>query len=218
MLVGGNPSWPGDLVFSHDSILREELTGRVPRRAFIGRGILLSPRTVATAFHESGHAIAGFVLGRNVPKKISILPEDGSLGRTLNRPFPRWFRPELRLTTRTREALEIEMVTVLAGFAAEKRHTGKPNYFGSREDIATSNAYAALVAPDDVGAVPYRRWCAYRASQVVAEQWKAIEHLARALLAAGELRGRKLDAVLIAACRSVKRTREPARCRPRGRP
>jgi len=170
-------------------------------------GILPAPRTVAAAYHESGHAVAGFVLGRNVPKKISILPEVGSLGRTLNRPFPRWFRPELRLTTRTREVLEVEMVTVLAGFEAEKRHTGKPNYYGASGDLATAKVYAALVAPDDVGAVLYRRWCAYRARQIVADHWKAIVHLARALLVAGELRGCKLEAALIASCRPSTRAR-----------
>ena len=171
------------------------------------RAFTLSPRTVAVAYHESGHAVAGFVLGRNVPKKISILPEVGSLGRTLNRPFPRWFRPEQCLTARTREVLEVEMVTVLAGFEAEKRHTGKPNHYGASGDLATAKVYAALVAPDDVGAVLYRRWCTYRARQVVADHWKAIVHLARALLVAGELRGCKLEAALIASCRPSKRTR-----------
>lgn len=201
----------GGLVFSPDSILRGGLTGRVPKRAFVVEGTLLPPRVVATAYHECGHAIVGFVLGRNIPTKISILPEGTSLGRTLNRPFPRWFRPELRITARTREVLEIEMITVLAGFESERRHAGKPNYFGANNDFATAKVYASLVAPDAVGAVPYRRWCCYRARQVVAEQWEGIDHLARTLLTAGELFGRKLDVALIAACRPSTRARRCSR-------
>ena len=36
--------------------------------------------------------------------------------------------------------------------------------------------------------------------RAVAEHWKAIDRFARALLAAGELRGRELKAVIAAAC------------------
>jgi hypothetical protein len=43
---------------------------------------------------------------------------------------------------------------------------------------------------------------AYLAHRAVAEHWKAIDRFARALLAAGELRGRELKAVITAACSS----------------
>jgi hypothetical protein len=73
-----------ELDFCRDVILRGGIKGRVPRFVFVGRGTLISPATVATAFHEAGHAVVGFKLSGNVPLKISVIPEAGSLGRTHN--------------------------------------------------------------------------------------------------------------------------------------
>ena len=200
-VVDGKPTWPGKLEFNPEVILRGGRPGRIPKRAFVGRGGLHSPGTVATAYHEAGHAIVGFQLGRNMPRGISIHSQGSSLGRTQNRLFPRWFRPELRLPARTRHALETETATILAGFEAEKRHTGKPNYSGAGTDFAGARIYARLVASDDEGVTAYMGWCLYRARQAVVDNWPAIDCFARDLLERGELVGRELHVKLTLACR-----------------
>ena len=78
-VAGGSPSWPGELDFCPDVILRGGMEGRVPRFAFVGPGFLISPATVATAYHEAGHAVVGFKLSSNVPRKISVIPVGGSM-------------------------------------------------------------------------------------------------------------------------------------------
>jgi ATP-dependent Zn protease len=156
---------------------------------------------VATAYHEAGHATVGFQLRRNMPRGISIRPQGSSLGRTQNCSFPRWFRPELRLPARTRQALETETATIFAGFEAEKRYTGKPNYFGAGPDFEGAKVYARLVASDDEGVTAYIGWCLYRARQAVMDNWPAIDRFARDLLERGELFGRELHVKLTAACR-----------------
>jgi hypothetical protein len=200
-VVDGKPTWPGKLEFNPEVVLRGGRPGRIPKRAFVGRGGLHSPGTVAVAYHEAGHTIVGLKLGQSTPRKVSIHSEGASLGRTLNRAFPRWFRPELRLTPRTRHALEAEIATLLAGFEAERRYTGKPDYSGARPDFAGATFYARFVAADDEGVTAYTRWCGYRARQTVEDNWLAIDRFARDLLDAGELHGRKLTSRLSAACR-----------------
>jgi hypothetical protein len=210
-VVDGRLTWPGKLEFSPEVVLRGGRSGRIPKRAFVGRGVLHSPGTVATAYHEAGHAAVGFQLGRRMPRRISILPQGSSLGRMQNRSFPRWFRPELRLPARTRQALETEAATILAGFEAEKLYTGKPNYLGAGPDFEGAKVYARLVASDDEGVTAYIGWCLYRARQAVMDNWPAIDRFARDLLEKGELFGRELQAKLKAACRLGK-----GRERPRG--
>ena len=78
-VAGGDPSWPGGLDFCPDVVLRGGLMGRVPRFAFIGPGCLISQATVATAYHEAGHAVAGHHLTGNVPRSVSVIQEPGQI-------------------------------------------------------------------------------------------------------------------------------------------
>ena len=110
----------------------------------------------------------------------------------------------MSLPARTRQALETETATILAGFEAEMRHTGKPNYFGAGPDFEGAKVYARLVASDDEGVTAYMGWCLYRAHQAVMDNWPAIDRFARDLLERGELFGRELHAKLTAACRLAK--------------
>jgi Peptidase family M41 len=195
-VVDGHPSWPGELDLCSDVILRGGIKGTVPRFAFVGRGMLISPATVTTAFHESGHAVVGHQLTGDIPRKISVIPEGGSVGRTRNRPWPRSFRPEKRMTTRTRQRLEDETVTILAGFEAARRYTGRADPHGAGEDFKGAKVYSRLVVGDDAeGVAAYIEWCSYLARR----NWDQIGRFARRLADAGELEGRELKAALTSA-------------------
>ena len=182
------------------TLARPHLEGRVPRFAFVGPGCLISPATVATAYHEAGHAVVGLKLSGNVPLKMSVIPERGSVGRIHNCPWPRSFRPEKRMTALTRTRLEDETATILAGSAAELRYTGRANHLGAREDVKGAKVYARLVVGDDAeGLAAYIGWCLYLARKAVERNWAQIERFARRLADAGELEGTELEEALTAA-------------------
>jgi ATP-dependent Zn protease len=71
----------------------------VPRFAFIGPGCLISPATVATAYHEAGHAIVVYQLAGNVPRRISVIAKSRNLGRTDSPPMA----PHVKMPSLTRE-------------------------------------------------------------------------------------------------------------------
>ncbi|MGO9665310.1 MAG: hypothetical protein ACLP66_18570 [Polyangia bacterium] len=85
-VAGGDPSWPGGLDFCPDVMLRGGIKGRVPRFAFVGPGCLICATTVATAFHEAGHAVVGYQRAGNVPRRISVIAKSRNLGRTDSHP------------------------------------------------------------------------------------------------------------------------------------
>ncbi len=208
-VAGGSPSWPGELDFCADVVLRGGLKGRVPRFAFIGPGCLISQATVATAFHEAGHAVVGLKLSGNMPRKTSVIPVGGSMGRIRNCPWPRSFRPEKTMTPLTRVRIEDEITVVMAGSAAERRFTGRANHLGARDDLKAARVYARLVAGDDAqGVAAYIEWCRFLARRAVEQNWDQIARFARRLADAGELEGRELEAAL-----TSKRWAGPARNR-----
>lgn len=103
------------------------------------------------------------ILTGEVPKKISVIEgEAGSVGRVRNHLFPKSFRPEKSLTIRTRQRLVDETVTILAGFAAERKHTGKANCAGAGADFEGAKIYARLAAGGDPeGMAAYLKWCGH---------------------------------------------------------
>ena len=182
------------------TLARPHLEGRVPRFSFVGPGCLISQATVATAFHEAGHAVVGLKLSGNMPRKTSVIPVGGSMGRIRNCPWPRSFRPEKTMTPLTRVRIEDEITVVMAGSAAERRFTGRANHLGARDDLKAARVYARLVAGDDAqGVAAYIEWCRFLARRAVEENWKSIERFARRLADAGELEGRELKKALTSA-------------------
>jgi hypothetical protein len=162
--------------------------------------MLISRETVATAFHEAGHAVVGHQLTGEVPRKISVIPEGGSVGRIRNRPWPRSFKPLVRMTPLSRQRLEDETVKILSGFEAERRHTGRADHHGAAEDFKGAKVYAGLIVGDDAeGVAAYIKWCSYLARRAVEWNWEQIGRFARRLADAGELEGRDLKKALTAA-------------------
>lgn len=72
----------------------------------------------ATAFHEAGHAVAAHLLPElDMLRKVTIIPRGFSLGATS-------FIPQERVLV-TKERMENELITLLAGRVAERRRTGR---------------------------------------------------------------------------------------------
>lgn len=81
--------------------------------------VLSSKEKEVTAYHETGHAIVGYLMTECDPlKKITIISRGMSLGST-------WFVPDEDKHLITREKFEHEMASLLGGYVAEEMIYGQ---------------------------------------------------------------------------------------------
>ena len=74
---------------------------------------------VRSAYHEAGHAVACYLLGRRF-KRVTIVPDHESHGKV----FPhrlRNFHPDTSTTLRTRQRIETEITILFAGGLTEAK-------------------------------------------------------------------------------------------------
>jgi ATP-dependent Zn protease len=113
-----------------------------------------------TAYHEAGHAVISFALGRPV-KRVSIIPDEaeGSLGHCAHGVWPKSRRPDFNNDDRTRAFVENEIFILLAGSAAEAKARGRHNHVGARSDHANTVDLALSVyhSTDEARPVARRR-------------------------------------------------------------
>jgi hypothetical protein len=106
-------------------------------------------QTESTAYHESGHAVASYLLGRGI-RHVTVIESDDEFGHVANHSRgPRWIEAledaEYEasygrfINARTRRAVEIEIMISYAGGLTEAAFTG-----GQLEDVAAG-----------MGMVPY---------------------------------------------------------------
>ena len=126
-------------------------------------------RDPATAYHEAGHAVVALALGRPV-HKVSILPSRDKLG---------WCEYKKGVFRPSEDWLEREVLIALAGMAAEARHTG--TY--AREEAGRDLKFARSL-------LERRLLAKVEAMLGDDETWAAVEAVAAALLASGEISGR----------------------------
>ena len=99
------------------------------------------PVSVATAYHEAGHAVVALELDRPVVK-VSILPDRDRagichFGKAVTRPTEDW--------------IEREMLIALAGMAAEARHTGTYDREAAGRDLRYARSLSSGRAPSISG-------------------------------------------------------------------
>jgi hypothetical protein len=78
----------------------------------------------ATAVHEAGHAVMGYLLGIRFTQ-ISVVEEAGSLGRVAHKGPGEWFRPDIEVDSRVRNQIEKRVMTLLAGAETERAWYGR---------------------------------------------------------------------------------------------
>ena len=94
----------------------------------------------ATAFHEAGHAVAAHLLPElDMLRKVTIIPRGFSLGATS-------FIPQERVLV-SKERMENELVTLLAGRVAERRRTGRLST-GAANDLKQATEAAKRMVLD----------------------------------------------------------------------
>lgn len=135
----------------------------------------------ATAYHEAGHAVLAFMLGRPV-QCVSILADREHLGvcefgKEVYRPSEDW--------------LEREILIALGGIAAEARLTGVHAWDAAARDQQNVRRLAVQRAGERRAERLERRMLA-KAEHLLADEgsWRAVELIARELLSRREISGR----------------------------
>jgi len=153
----------------------------------------------ATAYHEAGHAVAGFALKRAFTK-VSIVPDDTTVGHCAFMPRPLKTPPEYRtVDSKFRNIMERRAMTYLAGGEAEQlfyrigkltgrvqKHLDVGNYIAWGLGIDNSHAVEALgwltKNRDDNELSAYLEWLGHRVRVILQDNWAAVEVLADRLL------------------------------------
>lgn len=138
-----------------------------------------------TAYHEAGHAVAAYVLGRDF-FSVSITSEGNSAGRCYFAARPETFDPWNR-DPATRSRLEIEVITDLAGGIAERIATGFDNLQGMASDVYAAMDTAIYVTSNETQRLAYLERAEARAESILRQHWGAVQALADALLRLGEI-------------------------------
>jgi len=134
-----------------------------------------------TAYHEAGHAVVAWLLGlkfQNVTVKPNI---DGTLGCLSKLNAPKWFRPEVEMTARTRVMAERRIVVFFAGRSAQEQFLGKQIRSGFESDYDAGVALAAYFCSDSDVADAYLNYCRTVSRAIVRRYWAEVATIATAL-------------------------------------
>jgi len=139
------------------------------------------PYDPATAYHEAGHAVMAMSLGRPI-RRVDVVARGNRLGtcefqKGIIRPTQDW--------------LEEQILILLAGMAAEARHTGADALGGASHDLRQVRRLATQRAGGRQ-AERYERRMLAKAENFLADDasWQAVEAIAAELLRLGTISGR----------------------------
>ena len=160
------------------------------------------------AFHEAGHAVMAFLLGRRI-RCASIRRRHGLSGHV---DFEHATCGIFEVAAEHRPLIESDVLVLLAGRAAEcERTLGSPP---SHAGLDRENARALLGILEDCDEVvsSWMRYLLVRAQSMLQEEWPLVYSVARALMRDEEIDGEGV-ARAVAEARERMATREPSNCR-----
>lgn len=144
-----------------------------------------SDQRTLTAYHEAGHAVIAIVTGRPV-NKVSIIPGGNKLGVCKMNKGRKKASPD---------ALEAELLILLAGLAAEGRKSGHYNLQGAAQDLHQAEKLALMRAgnPKQASKVLKRALDKVHHHLDQPANWQATKSIAQALLKTDSISGREAE-------------------------
>ncbi len=141
----------------------------------------------ATAFHEAGHAVMAFSLGR-VVSKVSIKPGQSAIGQS-NLGTCALGKGRSKAT---KDQLEDEVLILFAGMVAESHFTGQYNEQGAKQDLSTAYRMLEQRANNEKQLDRTRKRLLDKTDHILSEDGhaKAIELIADELIAKETVSGR----------------------------
>ena len=143
----------------------------------------------ATAYHEAGHAVAAFAMGKRF-KKVSVIPnsDEDSLGRVSGCGWKSKLNPEFDDGARVRNLVEAQIIILLAGPVAEAKLTGQFNHIGASKDYEYVVRYASYLTGSSDETTAYINWLIEKTKNVLSTyRWNALEQLADELIKRREI-------------------------------
>jgi hypothetical protein len=151
----------------------------------------------ATAYHEAGHAVAAFAVGRTVPS-IRVRPGDGFNGRVMMAGIGKLGPHGLVSTLRQRNIAEKTIIVCLAGGVAEKRFRADGQPVGDDDDREKAGQLLTLLGfHNDAQRRLFGRYLRRVARDVLAEHWYLVVILAGELVERGSMSGRAARGFLV---------------------
>ncbi|MDF1738394.1 MAG: hypothetical protein P1U86_04480 [Verrucomicrobiales bacterium] len=140
---------------------------------------------ILTAYHEAGHAVIAIVVGRPV-NKVSIVPGGNRLGTC---------KMSKGRKKASQDALEAELLILLAGLAAEGRKSGRYNMQGAAQDLRNAEKLAQFRAGNPGQAEKILKRTLDKVHHLFDQSanWAATKSIAEALLASESISGREAD-------------------------
>ena len=135
-----------------------------------------------TAYHEAGHAVMALLMGRDV-QKVSIIPSQNRLGVC---------HLKKGRVKQASDALEAEMLILLAGMAAEGRKSGRYNVDGAAQDLRGVEKLALSRAGNMKQAQKLYSRTLDKTQHLLSDAatWKAVKVIAAELLEKESISGR----------------------------
>lgn len=160
------------------------------------------------AFHEAGHAVMAFLLGRPI-RRASIRRRHGLAGHV---DFEHATSGIFEIAPEHRPLIESDVLVLLAGRAAECELTlgSPPSHAGL--DRENARAILGLLEDRDEVVSSWMRYLLVRAQSILQEEWPLVYSVARALMRDEEIDGEGV-ARAVAEARERMATREPSNCR-----
>lgn len=135
-----------------------------------------------TAYHEAGHAVVAISVGRSV-SKVSIIPKKSKLGVC---------KMQKGRAKASQDALEADLLILLAGMAAESRMSGVYNLQGAGQDLRDCERLAMSRAGNARQAGKLIKRALDKVQNLLSSDhhWAAVKAVAKDLLEKEEISGR----------------------------
>jgi hypothetical protein len=136
----------------------------------------------ATAYHEAGHAVIALALGRDV-QRVSILPNQLRLGQC---------QLKKGRAKPAHDPIEVEILILLGGVAAEACYTGKYAWAGAQQDMRAVRGMTSQRASGEKQVARLERRLLDKVEHLLADPviWGAAELIAAELLRCTTISGR----------------------------
>ena len=144
-----------------------------------------SDQRIHTAYHEAGHAVIAIVVGRSV-NKVTITPSGNKLGIC---------KMSKGRKKASQDALEADLLILLAGMAAECRKSGRYNMQGATQDLRDAEKLALSRAGNPRQASKVLKRSLDKVHNLFGQTatWTATKSIAEALLENESISGREAD-------------------------
>jgi len=139
-------------------------------------------RLKCTAYHEAGHAVASYFMGRKFKKVVLQIDQSP----------PGYIEYTKRKKYTSYKQLEDDIFISLAGPAAESVFTGKMNWYRARFDLESARRLYGSCKYKEV----YIFWTLHRAETFIRDNWRCVDALALELIRVDKLAYQKVRNII----------------------